>query len=56
VLVCPPATKRHTAEVKGASAEVAVSFRPKAQLGTLRKVVNSEAFDGKRGWRRILAL
>jgi hypothetical protein len=55
VLVWPPATKCLTAEVKGASAEVAVSFRPKAQLSTLRKVVNSEGFGGKRGWRRILA-
>jgi SH3-like domain-containing protein len=38
------------------SAEVAASFRPKAQLSTLRQVVDSEGFDDKRGWRRILAL
>jgi hypothetical protein len=49
VLVWPPATKCLTAEVKGASAEVAVSFRPKAQLSTLRKArasAGSAAGDG----------
>ena len=56
MLVRPPAAKRLTAEVTGASAEVAVSLRPKAQLSTLREVVNSEGFDDKRGWPRILAL
>ena len=48
--------KEVAAEVKEATAEVAASLRPKAQLSSLREVVNSESFDDKRGWRRILAL
>jgi hypothetical protein len=48
--------KEVTAEVKEATVEVAASLRPKAQLSTLREVVNSEGFNDKRGWRRILAL
>jgi SH3-like domain-containing protein len=48
--------KEVTAEVKEATAKVTASLRPKAQLSTLREVVNSEGFDDKRGWRRILAL
>ena len=39
-----------------ATAEAAAILRPKAQLSTLREVVNSEGFDDKRGWRRILTL
>jgi hypothetical protein len=48
--------KEVTAEVKEATVQVAASVRPKAQLSTWREVVNSEGFDDKRGWRRILAL
>jgi hypothetical protein len=48
--------KEVTAEVKEATAEVAASVGPKVQLSTLREVVDSEGFDDKRGWRRILAL
>jgi hypothetical protein len=48
--------KEVTAEVKEATAEVAASLRPKVQLSTLREVVDSEGFDDKRGWRRILTL
>jgi hypothetical protein len=48
--------KEVTAEVKEATAEVAASLRPKVQVSTLREVVDSEGFDDKRGWRRILTL
>jgi hypothetical protein len=48
--------KDGTAEVKEATAEVPARLRPKAQLSTLREVVNSEGFEDKRGLRRILAL
>jgi hypothetical protein len=43
-------------KVKEAPVEVAASLRPKAQLSTLRAVVDSEGFDDKHGLRRIAAL
>ncbi len=48
--------KEAATEVKEATAEVAASLRPKAQLSTLRAVVDSQGFDDKHGWRRALAL
>ena len=45
-------------EVKEITAEVVDNLHPSKgpQLVSLRATVSNEAFDDKRGWRRILAL
>jgi hypothetical protein len=48
--------KEVATEVKDAAVEVAAGLHPKAQLSSLREVVDGVGFDEKRGWRRVLAL
>ncbi len=48
--------KEVATEVKEAAVEVAAGLHPKAQLSSLREVVDGVGFDEKRGWRRILSL